>query len=121
MAATAYLHPMSTPAATSSSTQQPRPTLRRATYVHVSDLTSAYNIDHARLEQELSRVKAERKLLDESVGGATPGRQAKKPREEDPGEESSTAADLEIVMPQKRLQPPRGATIFACKYRRWAP
>jgi hypothetical protein len=109
MAATAYLYPMSTPSVTPSSTQQPRPTLRRATYVHVSDLTSAYNIDHARLEQELSRVKAERELLDESIVGATtPGRQAKKPRGEEPGEESSTAADLETVMPQKRLQPPRG-------------
>lgn len=108
MAATAYLYPMSTPSVTPSSTQQPRPTLRRATYVHVSDLTSAYNIDHARLEQELSRVKAGRELLDESiVGASTHGRQAKKPRE-DPGEESSTAADLETVMPQKRLQPPRG-------------
>lgn len=105
MAATAYLFPMSTPA--TSSTQQTRPALRRATYVHVSDLTSAYNIDHARLEQELSRVKAERELLGE--GATTADRFAKKPREDDPtvGEEG-TAADLEAVMPQKRLQPPRG-------------
>ncbi|KAG7356233.1 hypothetical protein IV203_000919 [Nitzschia inconspicua] len=88
-----------------SSTQQSRPTLRRATYVHVSDLTSAYNIDHARLEQELSRVKAERDLHEESV---TADRHAKKPREDDTGEEGTTAADLEIVLPQKRLQPPRG-------------
>jgi hypothetical protein len=102
MAATAYLYPMSTPTATST-TQQTRPVLRRATYVHVSDLTSAYNIDHARLEQELSRVKAEREQMGND---ATAGRQTKKPREDDPtaGEEG----DLEAVMPQKRLQPPRG-------------
>jgi hypothetical protein len=37
--------------------QQPRLPLRRAVYVHVSDLTNAYNIDHPKLEQELARVK----------------------------------------------------------------
>lgn len=36
--------------------QQPIP-LRRATYIHVSDLLSAYNIDHEKLEMELERVK----------------------------------------------------------------
>jgi hypothetical protein len=103
MAATAYLCPMSSSAPTSS-TQQTRPALRRATYVHVSDLTSAYNIDHARLEQELSRVKNERTKLGDSV--TTASSSSKKPDEDDSGE--GTAADLETVMPQKRLQPPRG-------------
>ena len=41
------------------SPNQPRPPLRRAVYVRVSDLTSAYNIDHLRLEEELARVKDE--------------------------------------------------------------
>jgi hypothetical protein len=99
---------MSTPVP--STTPQPRPaTLRRATYVHVSDLTSAYNIDHARLEQELSRVKAEREKLGD--GAPTVGRFAKKQREFDTdtavGEEG-TVEDLDTVVPQKRLQPPRG-------------
>eukprot|EP00529_Nitzschia_sp_RCC80_P016558 CAMPEP_0113504398 /NCGR_PEP_ID=MMETSP0014_2-20120614/34694_1 /TAXON_ID=2857 /ORGANISM="Nitzschia sp." /LENGTH=650 /DNA_ID=CAMNT_0000399505 /DNA_START=47 /DNA_END=1999 /DNA_ORIENTATION=- /assembly_acc=CAM_ASM_000159 len=54
-----------TPTGGTTSTSAPRPPLRRATYVHVSDLTSAYNIDHSKLEEELSRVNAER---DESGG-----------------------------------------------------
>jgi hypothetical protein len=37
--------------------QQQRLPLRRAVYIHVSDLTNAYNIDHPKLEQELARVK----------------------------------------------------------------
>lgn len=37
--------------------QQPRLPLRRAVYVHVSDLVAPYNIDHRKLEQELARVK----------------------------------------------------------------
>lgn len=37
--------------------QQSRFPLRRAVYVHVSDLTNAYNIDHPKLEQELAKVK----------------------------------------------------------------
>ena len=102
MAATAYLYPMSSSAPTSS-TQQTRPALRRATYVHVSDLTSAYNIDHARLEQELTRVKAEREKLGDTAATAS---KASTKRDDDAGE--GTAADLETAMPQKRLQPPRG-------------
>jgi hypothetical protein len=34
--------------------------LRRAIYIHVSDLTSTYNINSSMLEEELIRVKAER-------------------------------------------------------------
>eukprot|EP00536_Pseudo-nitzschia_multiseries_P001739 jgi/Psemu1/283237/fgenesh1_pg.22_\ len=48
--------PLTVPSA-SPQTSQP---LRRATYVHVSDLISAYNIDHAQLEKEIGRVNAKR-------------------------------------------------------------
>ena len=69
-----------------------RPPLRRAVYVHVSDLTSPYNIDHPRLEEELERVRSEK---------------------EDPVEMSSAArvgipTELDTSIPQRRLQPPRG-------------
>lgn len=37
--------------------QESRFPLRRATYVHVSDLTNAYNINHPKLEHELAKVK----------------------------------------------------------------
>mmetsp|Transcript_116307 Transcript_116307/g.335970 ORF Transcript_116307/g.335970 Transcript_116307/m.335970 type:complete len:544 (+) Transcript_116307:219-1850(+) len=75
--------------------QEHRPALRRATYVHVSDLTNVYNIDHAMLEQELKRVKDAR---ERGVEGSEP--KSEIPDEEvDPELESS---------PQKRLQPPRG-------------
>ena len=92
----------STMASLSATSQQPRPPLRRATYVHVSDLTSAYNIDHALLEQELARVKAEREVAESTKR---------------PGigmsdvDASSPAADFDAALvsaPQKRLQPPRG-------------
>lgn len=78
--------------------QEARPVLRRATYVHVSDLTNVYNIDHAMLEQELKRVKAERELED---------------RQEATGVDEDcdpTGASLDPVLtsPQKRLQPPKG-------------
>ena len=83
--------------------QQPRPAapLRRATYVHVSDLTSAYNIDHARLEQELARVKVTRDASTE----------ANPPTVSEADEEATQTADLDAALvniPQKRLQPPRG-------------
>ena len=79
-----------------------RPVLRRATYVHVSDLTSVYNIDHAMLEQELTRVRAEREL----------GRGVEAPESPDLEDDPTTAiSDLDPTLstnPQKRLQPPRG-------------
>jgi len=81
--------------------EQNRPALRRATYVHVSDLTSAYNIDHARLEQELTRVNAEREAAETSKA------QGIASAEVDP----TSAADFDSALvsaPQKRLQPPRG-------------
>lgn len=46
-------------ASTGTATSQQPTSLRRAVYVHISDLTSAYNIDHAMLEEELTRVKRE--------------------------------------------------------------
>ena len=69
--------------------------LRRATYIHVSDLTNAYNIDHARLEEELARVKEE---MENPV-------QETKPRSESLG---SVPTELDTSGAQsKRLQPPR--------------
>lgn len=92
-----------TPLPTTSQQQQTRPAapLRRATYVHVSDLTSAYNIDHARLEQELARVKATRDASTED----------NPPTITDADDEATQTADIDAAMvnlPQKRLQPPRG-------------
>lgn len=75
--------------------QQPqsRPPLRRAVYVHVSDLTtSAYNIDHKKLEEELARVQTSKQ----------PAKSAKQ-HQPLPTDEETVAAP-----PQKRLQPPRG-------------
>ena len=64
--------------------------LRRAVYVHVSDLTSAYDIDHQKLEEELSRVRAKSAALASVPTAAPPD-------------------DLDTSSyPQKRLQPPRG-------------
>jgi hypothetical protein len=70
-------------------TQQPRPPIRRAVYIHVSDLTSAYNIDHKKLQNELSRVQSVVNRL--SISSPT-----------DLGDESVSS------VPQNRLQPPRG-------------
>ena len=97
MTAAVLYPPMTT--TTTPSSQQSTPTnttprlLHRATYVHVSDLTSAYNIDHAKLEQELTRVKTER-------AGTAPTATSKNLDVEE--------TELETVLPQKRLQPPRG-------------
>lgn len=73
---------------------QPRIQLRRAVYVHVSDLTSAYNIDHVKLEEELTRVNEELHNLEQenlvvrsNLGGVP------------------TELDTSY---KKRLQPPRG-------------
>lgn len=118
MASALYLQPMTPLPSSNVASQQPqRPTLRRATYVHISDLTSAYNIDHARLEQELSRVKAEngpdtsevsRLSLESEVAAAA----AAAADEEQSAIGLEPLADLEAtlgaVAPQKRLQPPRG-------------
>jgi hypothetical protein len=81
---------------------QTRPPLRRATYVHVSDFTSAYNIDHVLLEQELKRVTAE-----SEEGSLTNIKSKTDDSDVDP---SGVAPELDITLatnPQKRLQPPR--------------
>ena len=72
-----------------------RQQLRRAVYVHVSDLTSTYNIDHAKLEQELARVKEESGEPDEEP----------KSRSNSLG---SVPRELDTSYPKKRLSPPRG-------------
>jgi hypothetical protein len=85
-----------------SESQQSRPDLRRATYIHISDLTSAYNIDHARLEQELARVKIESEA---ASNRSTVGTE----NEHDPSGSSVSDVDATVItLPQKRLQPPRG-------------
>lgn len=94
-------------AETMSSTQQAalRTPLKRATYIHVSDLTSAYNIDHLKLEQELSRVKSgevqtipQAEEADSSV--VTPVGSGS-------GDGDASLASVPTAQ-QKRLQPPRG-------------
>ena len=89
------------PLITSSTSSHSTGPLRRATYVHVSDLTSAYNIDHAQLEREMARVNAKRKNLRcASVSDKNPVA-----LEEVAGDLENT---IEPTVPQKRLQPPRG-------------
>jgi hypothetical protein len=85
-------------------TNQPRPQqLRRAVYIHVSDLTNAYNIDHARLEEELARVKRNREtaFANEGASGTSGG---------SGGVNAATGSiptELDTSLSQKRLQPPR--------------
>ncbi|KAL3910687.1 MAG: hypothetical protein SGILL_007596 [Bacillariaceae sp.] len=81
-------------------TQQPRPALSRATYVHVSDLTSAYNIDHARLEQELARVKAERETSGVSESVMTRRSPSRRP-------EDDVAGKVNTVVDKKRVDQSR--------------
>lgn len=82
------------------------PPLRRATYIHVSDLTNVYNIDHALLEQELSRVRIERQQ----------GRLDQQDKDEDTTAELARSVDPALDVPeldaegspqQKRLLPPK--------------
>lgn len=88
---TAALHANNPHAMRVATNTGPRPQLRRAVYIHVSDLTNAYNIDHARLEEELIRVQSNR---------------------DKPSEPSSSRfgvpTELDTSASQKRLQPPRG-------------
>lgn len=73
---------------------QGRVPLRRAVYVHVSDLTSAYDIDHQKLEEELARVRQQ---------------QQQEGRTEESTEVATSNVDIDAnSYPQKRLQPPRG-------------
>ena len=77
------------------SQQRSQQHLRRAKYIHVSDLiTSVYNIDHEQLEKELARANMERE----------------NPAAEESGNRrsGSVPAELDTGASQKRLQPPRG-------------
>lgn len=76
--------------------QQVQQQLRRAVYVHVSDLTSAYNIDHARLEEELARVKAEERAREAEVDTTASVKMM-----------GGVPAELDTGASQRRLQPPR--------------
>jgi hypothetical protein len=120
--------PLTTPSISEPMERQP---LRRAVYVHVSDLISAYNIDHVQLELEIARVNAKRSNVIRPSGAdvATTtsssdtietGRTQKasnvtsdSPRD-NAGNTSAPAPDQGAdlverpVVPQKRLQPPRG-------------
>jgi hypothetical protein len=86
------------PMADATNEQQPRLALRRAVYVHVSDLTNAYNIDHPKLEQELARVKEgdEENVFPEE-------------REIDlaPGGDDSSIASVPQQPKRRSLHPPR--------------
>lgn len=116
--------PLTTQAISKPTEKQP---LRRATYVHVSDLISAYNIDHIQLEREIARVneKRSRKLLRESSSDGptrSDGMEKSDLALTSEGIDDSTRdgssdgipvpdedTDLEgPIVPQKRLQPPRG-------------
>jgi hypothetical protein len=117
-----------------------RQPLRRAVYVHVSDLISAYNIDHVQLEREIARVNAKRSnLVRTSAADADDDADANADVDADADADADTigtektrkasnvtsdgardgstsvpapdqGADLveRPIVPQKRLQPPRG-------------
>lgn len=79
--------------------QQPRLPLRRAVYVHVSDLTNAYNIDHPKLEQALARVKKgdeENAFPEEREIDLAPG-----------GDGDSSIASVPQQPKRRSLHPPR--------------
>jgi hypothetical protein len=88
--------------------QQQQQQLRRAVYIHVSDLTNAYNIDHARLEEELARVNKIRETA------AVPAQQNPMNNPNHPNNPAAVATrvgiptELDTSLSQKRLQPPRG-------------
>ena len=93
---TAALHPPTATPGLGIAPVQPKAPLRRAVYVHVSDLLSAYNTDHSKLEDELHRVKVNR---------------TKKETASSRGQGSSdlgVPTELDTSSNQKRLQPPRG-------------
>lgn len=88
---------------------QIRTPLRRASYVHVSDLTSAYNIDHRLLEQELNRTNSNSRAEVERANDA-----------DSQADKSTVAVEVDVSLAsnsQKRLQPPRGGfnlCVYAC-------
>ncbi|MGK3736042.1 MAG: hypothetical protein ACI90V_002884 [Bacillariaceae sp.] len=107
--------PITTPPSTSQQQQQQQQKipLRRATYIHISDLTSAYNIDNVQLEKEMARVNAKRNKLhdasndnnDQDEGSKKNAFKTDTPADDDP---ENLEAALGPIVPQKRLQPPRG-------------
>ena len=116
--------PLTTPSTSQGQHTEQQP-LRRATYVHVSDLTSAYNIDHVQLEREMARVNANRNKLRDSTADAASSDNNVLEKNRIATEEASSdgnsdgvpvpdedVTDLETtlgpIVPQKRLQPPRG-------------
>ena len=120
--------PLTTPSTSQGQHTEQQP-LRRATYVHVSDLTSAYNIDHEQLEREMARVYAKRNNLRTISAAAASSDKNVLEKDRVVTEEASTSGvigdgkndavaapdedtDIETtigpVVPQKRLQPPRG-------------
>lgn len=74
---------------------------RRATYIHVSDVTNAYNIDHTLLEQELARVMKESMASDPNSSSPM----TKKTERLAGG----VPAELD-TSEKKRLQPPKGGS-----------
>jgi hypothetical protein len=97
--------------------------LRRAVYIHISDLINAYNIDHVKLEQELDRVKSYEDGNESSrvhhhghspsrCSSASAGSGSNKQGTHSSGGSHSSMGgvpiELEAREHQKRLQPPRG-------------
>ena len=108
------LHPMAnitTPSSTSQQQQQQKIPLRRATYIHISDLTSAYNIDNVQLEKEMARVNAKRNKLQDASSHKNEQDESSK---DDDGKTGTPDKDQDLdvalgpIVHQKRLQPPRG-------------
>lgn len=79
--------------------------LRRAVYVKVSDLTSAYDIDPIKLEEELTKV------LPENSSNSNAEEEEDKEKEGRANASNANNVDMDAAQhsyPQKRLQPPRG-------------
>ncbi|GKY96043.1 hypothetical protein MPSEU_000564600 [Mayamaea pseudoterrestris] len=75
--------------------------LRRANYIHVSDLTNAYNMDHARLDEELARVKAQQVQQKQRASNS------KMDASSSSSSTSGVPTELTTSHAQRRLQPPR--------------
>jgi hypothetical protein len=82
-------------------------------------LTSAYNIDHAQLEQELTRVKTEREERLQQQQQQQQQQLCEEDEEDDNDKKLSTIPVVSVdedetalvgtsIAPQKRLSPPRG-------------
>jgi hypothetical protein len=96
-------------------TRIPSQPLRRAVYIHVSDLINAYNIDHVKLEEELDRVKADRDIADNKSSRSNVGSGGYRvgstvvttSSTESSASMGGIPTELEARDPHKRLQPPR--------------